>query len=53
MPRADGCPQAVTGIPQFITVRGGAYFFLPSIRALRYFSGAGSPPAGLNGGTHK
>jgi deferrochelatase/peroxidase EfeB len=29
--------QRVSGLPQFVTVRGGAYFFLPSLRALRYF----------------
>jgi hypothetical protein len=28
-------------MPQFISVRGGAYFFLPGIRALRYFSRVG------------
>jgi len=33
--------RRVTGLPQFVTVRGGAYFFLPSLRALRYFAGAG------------
>ena len=32
--------QRVTGLPQFVTVRGGAYFFLPSLRALRYIAGA-------------
>ena len=32
----------VSGLPQFITVRGGAYFFLPSLRALRYLAGDGS-----------
>ncbi len=31
--------QRVTGLPQFVTVRGGAYFFLPSLRALRYIAG--------------
>jgi deferrochelatase/peroxidase EfeB len=31
-----GCQ--VSGLPQFVTVRGGAYFFLPSLRALRYFT---------------
>jgi Dyp-type peroxidase family len=32
--------RRVSGLPQFVTVRGGAYFFLPSLRALRYFTGA-------------
>ncbi|MGC1323165.1 MAG: hypothetical protein WA849_13355 [Candidatus Udaeobacter sp.] len=37
----DGTPRRrVSGLPQFVTVRGGAYFFLPSLRALRYFAGA-------------
>jgi Dyp-type peroxidase family len=26
------------GLPRFVTVRGGAYFFLPSLRALRYLA---------------
>ena len=29
-----------TCLPQFVTVRGGAYFFLPGIRALRYITEA-------------
>jgi hypothetical protein len=32
--------RRVSGLPQFVTVRGGAYFFLPSLRALRYFAGS-------------
>ncbi|HEX3419644.1 MAG TPA: hypothetical protein VHT01_00290, partial [Candidatus Udaeobacter sp.] len=32
--------RRVSGLPQFVTVRGGAYFFLPSLRALRYFAEA-------------
>src|SRR5438034_8888788 len=37
----DGTPRRrVSGLPQFVAVRGGAYFFLPSLRALRYFAGA-------------
>ena len=28
--------ERYTGIPRFVRVRGGAYFFLPGIRALRY-----------------
>ena len=31
--------QRISGLPTFVTVRGGAYFFLPGIRALRYFAG--------------
>jgi Dyp-type peroxidase family len=27
-----------TNLPNFVTVRGGAYFFLPSVRALKYLS---------------
>jgi Dyp-type peroxidase family len=34
-------PRRITGLPQFVTVRGGAYFFLPGIRAVRYFSSLG------------
>lgn len=30
-----GCPRLLSGLPQFVTVRGGAYFFLPGIRGLR------------------
>ena len=35
-----GCPvrQRLEGLPRFVDVRGGEYFFLPSIRALRFFS---------------
>jgi deferrochelatase/peroxidase EfeB len=29
----------VPTLEQFVAVRGGAYFFLPSLRALRYFAG--------------
>jgi Dyp-type peroxidase family len=30
--------KKITGLPAFTTVRGGAYFFLPGITALRYLS---------------
>jgi Dyp-type peroxidase family len=35
-----GCPvrRRVHGIPRFVRVRGGAYFFLPSQAALRYLA---------------
>jgi Dyp-type peroxidase family len=34
----DGLRQRCVGIPQFVTTRGGAYFFLPGLRALRYLT---------------
>ena len=37
-PRPDGVPRRLTGLPQFVTVQGGAYFFLPGLRALRYLA---------------
>jgi Dyp-type peroxidase family len=30
--------KRVTGMPRFVTVRGGGYFFMPGIRALRYLA---------------
>jgi deferrochelatase/peroxidase EfeB len=30
--------KKIIGLPAFTTIRGGAYFFLPGIRALRYLS---------------
>ena len=35
---ADPVRQRVTGLPEFVTVRGGGYFFLPGIRAIRYLA---------------
>lgn len=32
-------PSRVPDLPRFVTVRGGEYFFLPGIRALRYLAG--------------
>jgi deferrochelatase/peroxidase EfeB len=40
MPQQGGLPRRVSDLPQFVTVRGGAYFFLPALRALRYIAGA-------------
>lgn len=39
MPGDGTLRRRVSGLPQFVTVRGGAYFFLPSLRALHYFAG--------------
>lgn len=38
IPQADGPDRRLNGLPQFVTVLGGAYFFLPGIRALRYLA---------------
>jgi Dyp-type peroxidase family len=34
--------RKITGLPAFTTVRGGAYFFLPGIRALRWLAALGA-----------
>lgn len=38
IPKESGLRERIMNIPQFVTVRGGAYFFLPSLSALRYFA---------------
>jgi len=38
MPREGGADERLAGLPQFVTVLGGAYFFLPGIRALRFLA---------------
>jgi len=42
VPKDGNLRRRVSGLPQFVTVRGGAYFFLPSLRALRYIAEAGN-----------
>ena len=40
LPR-EGCPsRVIAGMPPFVDVVGGAYFFLPGLRALRYLATA-------------
>src|SRR5262249_33933019 len=41
-PKDDGLRRRLSGLPSFVTVRGGAYFFLPGVRALRYLAEAAS-----------
>jgi deferrochelatase/peroxidase EfeB len=41
IPLSSGIRRRIMGLPQFITVRGGGYFFLPSMSALRYLSRLG------------
>ena len=46
IPQSDGPTRRIESLPRFVTVLGGAYFFLPGIRALRYLATArreGSP----------
>lgn len=38
MPRGNGADERLAGLPQFVTVLGGGYFFLPGIRALRFLA---------------
>jgi deferrochelatase/peroxidase EfeB len=38
LPQQSGVARRVEGLPQFVIVRGGAYFFLPGIRALKFLS---------------
>jgi len=42
IPRAGGPAQRVSGLSQFVTLRGGEYFFLPGLSALRYLAGSSS-----------
>jgi len=37
-PRDDGLSCRLHGLPRFVTVHGGAYFFLPGLAALRYIA---------------
>ena len=38
-PQPTGLCRRSSALPQFVHVRGGAYFFLPGIRALKYLAG--------------
>lgn len=44
IPQQIGPDLRLHGLPQFVTLRGSAYFFLPGLRALRYLATA--EPAG-------
>ena len=35
-----GLSRRISGVPQFVTVRGGAYFFLPGLKALQFLATA-------------
>jgi deferrochelatase/peroxidase EfeB len=40
LPQRNGVARRIADIPRFVTVAGGAYFFLPGLRALRYLAAA-------------
>jgi deferrochelatase/peroxidase EfeB len=40
MPQAEGPDRRLEGLPRFVTVLGGGYFFLPGVRALRWLATA-------------
>ena len=42
IPQENSVRARIMDVPQFVTVRGGAYFFLPSLSALRYLAAFGS-----------
>ena len=44
IPRADGSCPTRYGLPQFVTVKGGAYFFVPSLSALAHLATDPPPP---------
>jgi hypothetical protein len=44
LPTEDRGNRRVCGLPRFVTVVGGAYFFLPSLPALHYLC-RNHPPA--------
>lgn len=45
LPAESGVPRRLHGLPQFVTLRGGAYFFMPGLRALRHLAELPDPPA--------
>lgn len=38
LPQVNKPAQRHNGLPQFVTVRGGAYFFMPGLKALQFIS---------------
>ncbi|MGF1563077.1 MAG: Dyp-type peroxidase [Geminicoccaceae bacterium] len=38
IPDATGVARRLEGLPAFVTLRGGGYFFMPSLRALRFIA---------------
>jgi Dyp-type peroxidase family len=52
--QGEPCDQRVNGLPRFVSVKGGGYFFLPAIRALRFLaslSESAMPGSGATNGS--
>ena len=39
IPQGSGLPKRISNLPRFTTLRGGGYFFIPSVTALRFIAG--------------
>jgi deferrochelatase/peroxidase EfeB len=48
IPKENGVPDRFLNVPQFVTVRGGAYFFLPGLSAIRFLAALTESPAKPN-----
>ncbi len=42
IPSAESAPKNIFDLPTFVTLRGGGYYFIPSIPALRFIAGQAS-----------
>ncbi|MGH9373010.1 MAG: Dyp-type peroxidase, partial [Vicinamibacterales bacterium] len=43
IPGADGPPKNIFDLPEFVTTRGGGYYFIPSITGLRFIAERQTP----------
>jgi hypothetical protein len=39
IPDAEGPPKNIFDLPEFVTTRGGGYYFIPGITGLRFIAG--------------
>ncbi|MEW8585806.1 MAG: hypothetical protein AB2531_08570, partial [Candidatus Thiodiazotropha sp.] len=44
--QTDGPARKVCGLPRFVRVRGGGYFFMPGMRALKYIASLSAADGG-------
>jgi deferrochelatase/peroxidase EfeB len=48
IPSEGRAARRIEGLPRFVRVRGGAYFFMPSLRALRFMTRSAGPANSAN-----